>query len=374
MARTKRASEVMVVPIREEAFATAKKLHVYAVPIVRSTSDVNVIAFYRGAPISAITHYADVKGINKNKRFDEVFPSGSAILLRENQPLKVYHLGSMVEMKRRVKKGRNAPISGPRYTDLETLSKARYLDEVWPPETVIEGPAKTSKATASKEPKAKRGSRAKKPPAAKKEAEAEPAPKRRRRGGKKVSDKVASPKAVEPVPTGDPEKKKRKRGSRGKGGPKTDGPSKTSKPNVHYIIDGANVALEARTFKEGGRLHQIELIMEKVAQLDGAVVTVIVDANLRHHIDRKDDLEVMIKDRRILQAPAQTDADEFILLTAEAHRSRNEDVVIISNDRYKDYLDRFKPRFNWVRDVRWRFMFVFSPDGTEVIEAMVSLK
>ena len=89
--------------------------------------------------------------------------------------------------------------------------------------------------------------------------------------------------------------------------------------------------------------------------------------------DRKDDLESMIKDRRVLQVPAQTDADEFILQTAEAHRSRGEEVAIITNDRYLEYVKKYKPRFDWVRDASKQFMFVFSADGSQVLEAIISL-
>ncbi|MCK5253988.1 MAG: hypothetical protein KAQ96_13605, partial [Thermoplasmata archaeon] len=134
MTKARRVREVVVVPVKEEAFAAARKLHVYAVPIVRSTSDVSYIAFYRGAPTSAITHYAKVIKISKNMSFQEVFPGGSSILLPEDSALKVYHLDPIVELQRRVKKGRNPPISGPRYTKLDKLTKARYLDEIWPPE------------------------------------------------------------------------------------------------------------------------------------------------------------------------------------------------------------------------------------------------
>jgi hypothetical protein len=138
-------------------------------------------------------------------------------------------------------------------------------------------------------------------------------------------------------------------------------------------VDGSNVALEARTFKTGGCLKQIELVKEKLTSKGGAAVTVLVDANLRHHIDRKNDLERMINERKVLQAPAQTDADEFILQTAEAYRARGQKVVIVTNDRYLDYIKKYKPRFDWVKDASKQFMFVFTPDGSEVLEAIVSL-
>ncbi len=369
---------MLVVPVREEAFAAARKLHVYAVPINRSTSDVTHIAFYRGAPTSAITHYAMVKSISKNMSFQEVFPGGSSILLKEDQPLKVYHLDPIVELKRRVKKGRNPPISGPRYTKLDKLTKARYLDEVWPPEEAAK--AKPAEATQAK----KTGGRKGKEPAPKKERtkpekalEArEPEPKKRRTRGARGKSTTKAERTEERPKKGEKEdeapKKGRKRGPRKKAPTKGE-PEAAPKPTVHYIIDGSNVALEAHTFKEGGRLDQIVLLKDKLMETKGAAVTVIVDANLRHHIDRMDDLEVMINDRVVLQAPAQTDADEFILLTAEYHRSQGDSVVVVSNDRYLDYIKKYKPRFDWVKKTQQKFMFVFSPDGSQVLEAMTSI-
>ncbi len=376
MTRSRRGREVLVVPVREEAFAAARKLHVYAVPINRSTSDVTHIAFYRGAPTSAITHYAKVKSISKNMSFQEVFPGGSSILLKEDQPLKVYHLDPIVELKRRVKKGRNPPISGPRYTKLDKLTKARYLDEVWPPEEAAK--AKPAEATQAK--KTGKG----KEPAPKKERTKpekalkakEPEPKKRRTKGARGKSTTKAEPSEERPKKGEKEdeapKKRRKRGPRKK--TSTEGEPKVGpKPTVHYIVDGSNVAMEAHTFKEGGHLDQIVLLKDKLMETKGGVVTVIVDANLRHHIDRKDDLEVMINDRTVLQAPAQTDADEFILLTAEYHRSQGDSVVVVSNDRYLDYIKKYKPRFDWVKETQQKFMFVFSPDGSQVLEAMTSI-
>ena len=385
--KPRRVREVVVVPVKEEAFAAARKLHVYAVPIARSTSDVSYIAFYRGAPTSAITHYAKVIKISKNMSFQEVFPGGSSILLPEDSALKVYHLDPIVELQRRVKKGRNPPISGPRYTKMERLTKARYLDEIWPPEETAKAKdrgksrtkAKAKEADAPKKGRASRGGKAAKEAEPKKKGRAErtkgaepprtdtkKTPAKRTRKASKTKEKPSEPKEVpEPAP------KRRRRGK--KKSEATEEPEAVPKPSVHYIVDGSNVALEARTFKEGGRLSQIELLTTKLEETEGAAVTVIVDANLRHHIDRKDDMEVMIKDRRILQAPAQTDADEFILLTAEFHRSKGETVVIVSNDRFQDYIKKFKPRFDWVKSSQQKFMFVFSHEGSEVVEAMISI-
>jgi len=379
---------VVVVPVKEEAFAAARKLHVYAVPIARSTSDVSYIAFYRGAPTSAITHYAKVIKISKNMSFQEVFPGGSSILLPEDSSLKVYHLDPIVELQRRVKKGRNPPISGPRYTKMERLTKARYLDEIWPPEVAQAAKdrgrsrSKAKEADVPKKAKAGRGVKVAKEAGPKEKGRpkktkaTQPSKKDTQKASVKTAKKTSGTKERTPEPTEGPKpaSKRRKRAKKkGEKEEEEEEPGEVPKPSVRYIVDGSNVALEARSFKEGGRLSQIELLTAKLSETDGAAVTVIVDANLRHHIDRKDDMEDMIKDRRILQAPAQTDADEFILLTAEFHRSKGESVVIVSNDRYQDYIKRFKPRFDWVKETQQKFMFVFSHDGSEVIEAMTSI-
>jgi hypothetical protein len=360
----------MVVPVSEDAFAAARKLRIYAIPIRKRMSDVSYIAFYRGAPTSSITHYAKVRSIEKNVRYEEAFPSGSDLIAPDDQLLKVYRLDEMVRFRRQVKMGRSPPVSRARYADIKTLRKARYLDEVWPKEELAspkkEADRKKVEQKAAKGPK-KRG-------------------RKRAAGGRKDKAKAVGKGAKEPprapkeaVPTEADEKgerKRKKRSSRRK--KKTDrkeegAPRRTAEGlKVHYIVDGSNVALEARSFKEGGRLRQLELLMEKLSQVKGSVVTVIVDANLRHHVDRRDDLERMIKDRTVLQAPAQTDADEFILMTAESHRAREEEVVIISNDRYQDYIKRYQPRFDWVKRAQQQFMFVFSPDGSEVLEAIIS--
>ena len=70
---------------------------------------------------------------------------------------------------------------------------------------------------------------------------------------------------------------------------------------------------------------------KRIAVVDGSNrgydPIVIVDAALHHEVDDADQLEVLIRDQTIRQAPAGTDADRFILLTAD-----EQDAVVISND------------------------------------------
>lgn len=361
----------MVVPVREEVFAAARKLRLMAIPINQSASDVKYVAFYRNAPTSAVTHFAPVLKIDKNVRYKELFPSGSDMVRRGEIPLKVYHLGPMEVLEKPVKKGWSAPIAGPRYTSLEALRKGRYIDEVWPPETEEakkklrqrqrnhdERKKRDQQVTADAKAKEAKQAEAPSKPSQKEGEKATPSKRKRRRRRSKKETEEASKAEKAAAATVEAEARRQTKGKL---------------PAVHYIVDGANVAMEARKYKEGGRLRQLELVVDRLKAVKGAVVTVIVDAGLRHHIDRQKDLERMIERREVLQAPAQTQADEFILMTGEYLRSKGEKVAIVSNDIYSDYIKKYKPRFDWVHGVQEQFMFIFSPDKNEVLDVMISM-
>ncbi|HSJ24539.1 MAG TPA: hypothetical protein VK929_07730 [Longimicrobiales bacterium] len=112
------------------------------------------------------------------------------------------------------------------------------------------------------------------------------------------------------------------------------------------IVDGSNVAHSS----EGGeaRLENIRLVCGKLKE-QGYEPIVVVDAALRHQIDRRDEYETMVDDGRIRQAPAGTDADYFILSFA-----RELDASVVSNDRFKDRLDAFPE----AREAVIRYMIV----------------
>lgn len=114
------------------------------------------------------------------------------------------------------------------------------------------------------------------------------------------------------------------------------------------VIDGANVAHEETTQDGKPKLSNILAVREKLAAL-GYHTIVIVDAALYHSIDEPAHLNALIEKQVIRQAPAGTDADYFVLRTAA-----DEHAIVVSNDRYKPY----QQRFPWIRDRRQAFMIV----------------
>lgn len=99
------------------------------------------------------------------------------------------------------------------------------------------------------------------------------------------------------------------------------------------IIDGSNVAHSSEG--SDARLENISLVKAKLLE-EGFQPVILVDAALRHRIDRPADFERLVESGDIRQAPAGTDADFFILSFA---RELNADIV--SNDRFRDRQEAF---------------------------------
>lgn len=99
------------------------------------------------------------------------------------------------------------------------------------------------------------------------------------------------------------------------------------------IVDGSNVAHSSEG--EVALLDNIRLVSEKLKE-EGLEPVVLVDAALRHQIDKENEFEQLVEEGTIKQAPAGTDADYFILSFA-----RELDADIVSNDRFRDRMDAF---------------------------------
>jgi hypothetical protein len=114
------------------------------------------------------------------------------------------------------------------------------------------------------------------------------------------------------------------------------------------VVDGANVAHEIKA--KGGKAKTSNLMaMRDELTERGFTPIIIIDATLRHDIDDAPALEAMIERGHVLQAPAGTDADYFVLETA-----KREDAKIISNDLFRDRRDQLED----LDDRRVPFMIV----------------
>ncbi|HZT59323.1 MAG TPA: hypothetical protein VFA21_11920 [Pyrinomonadaceae bacterium] len=114
------------------------------------------------------------------------------------------------------------------------------------------------------------------------------------------------------------------------------------------VIDGANVAYEEKS--AGGRPKLSNLLkVRRELEERGFEAIILVDASLKYDIDDQAQLETLIASQQVRQVPAGTDADFFIIQLAEQLDAR-----IVTNDRYKDYADRFP----WIPERRLPYMIV----------------
>lgn len=114
------------------------------------------------------------------------------------------------------------------------------------------------------------------------------------------------------------------------------------------VVDGANVAY-AEQSKEGKPKVSNLVAVRRALEEKGYTSVILIDASLRHQIDDPDQLEALMDDQVIRQAPAGTDADYFVLETADELDAR-----VVSNDQFERYRDQYP----WIRERRVPLMIV----------------
>lgn len=105
---------------------------------------------------------------------------------------------------------------------------------------------------------------------------------------------------------------------------------------MKVIIDASNVAHFGKGKEGSPILDNVLKAIEALSKL-GYEPFAIADASLRHEIDKKEEFNKLLEEKKIRQVPSGTTADHFILKIAE-----EEDAKILSNDIFREYNDEFK--------------------------------
>jgi hypothetical protein len=114
------------------------------------------------------------------------------------------------------------------------------------------------------------------------------------------------------------------------------------------VVDGGNVAYAELSQKGEPKVSNLIAVRRALKQ-KGYEPIFTVDASLRHQMDDPDQLEALIDDQVIRQAPAGTDADYFILEIAE-----QQDAYVVSNDEF----ERWRDQYPWIERRRVPLMIV----------------
>jgi len=123
--------------------------------------------------------------------------------------------------------------------------------------------------------------------------------------------------------------------------------------DIYFVIDGANVALDKQTTENKGRLSSIEMIRKKFAYLGIKMnqFKIICDKSLRYNIDEPSLYLEQVNRDQIIETPAGTEADHFILQFA-----REKSGFVISNDRFMDFYGIFGKE--WIQERRITFKLI----------------
>ncbi|MFZ6028650.1 MAG: NYN domain-containing protein [Chloroflexota bacterium] len=116
----------------------------------------------------------------------------------------------------------------------------------------------------------------------------------------------------------------------------------------YIVVDGANVAY-AEVSHDGKPKVSNLVAVRRTLEARGYRPIFIIDASLRHDIDDPKQLEALIDAQVIRQAPAGTDADYFVLETADEMEA-----CVVSNDEFT----RHRGRYPWIDERRIPLMLI----------------
>lgn len=131
------------------------------------------------------------------------------------------------------------------------------------------------------------------------------------------------------------------------------GPLPTKPSDKFVVIDGSNVAWGHGSKKMGDKpsAKNIRLVAESLKDKGFKEIISIVGASLRHSIEDKDTFNELKKEGILLEAPAETDADSFII-----KYTKRKNAFIVSNDAFRDW----KEKDPWINEnidnLRVRFL------------------
>ncbi len=114
------------------------------------------------------------------------------------------------------------------------------------------------------------------------------------------------------------------------------------------VVDSSNVAYLQLSKDNNPMIENLQKVSGKLEK-EGYKSIIIIDASLQHEVDAPELLDELENTGFLHQAPAGTDADYFIIETAE-----RKDGVIVSNDTYDDYQEEHP----WILERRIPLMII----------------
>jgi len=121
-------------------------------------------------------------------------------------------------------------------------------------------------------------------------------------------------------------------------------------PNKMMVVDLANILHQDRNENQELKVENIIKVHRAVFSM-GYTPTMIADASTKHKMDDKSLYEELIENGIVVQSPAGTKADEYVLEVAKAEKSK-----FLTNDLFREYWDEFGS--DWIFQNRLTCLYV----------------
>lgn len=121
--------------------------------------------------------------------------------------------------------------------------------------------------------------------------------------------------------------------------------------NCYFVIDGANIAYEAKTKDNKPKFSNLLMTIRKMDSFGINQYIIICDRSLYYRIDDKKNYKQYVQEKRIIETPEGTPADIFVLQLVHEKNG-----YIISNDQFKDFYAIFEKK--WINEKRISFRII----------------
>lgn len=123
------SGRTLVVSVDDYSFEQARERNFYAFPASYGRDRCEYIAFYRGKPVQAITHYAEVEDVLEDPEFLTQIDRIRMFPERSDESATVFMLGELIELDTPVESD-GQWIQGAMYRDIDQVLSTRRISEL----------------------------------------------------------------------------------------------------------------------------------------------------------------------------------------------------------------------------------------------------